>query len=150
MEDTGHRNILGVLGGMGPLASAEFVKTIYDYSLGEHEQLSPAVILYSDPSLPDRTETLLGHGHDALLQGLVTGMNRLCEAGASRIVICCVTAHYLLRNLPPHLREKVISLLDVISSSVAQAKKSHLLICTTGARHLGLFQRHREWDRIKD
>ena len=48
-------NVLGVVGGMGPLASAEFVKTIYEYGLNRREQESPSVVLVSDPTFPDRT-----------------------------------------------------------------------------------------------
>lgn len=50
------RDPLGVLGGMGPLASAEFLKTIYECSVAGGEQRSPSVIMYSDPTFPDRTE----------------------------------------------------------------------------------------------
>ena len=52
------KEILGVVGGMGPLASAEFVKTIYEHSLGEREQASPTVLMHSDPTFPDRTQLL--------------------------------------------------------------------------------------------
>jgi aspartate racemase len=43
---------------MGPLASAEFVKTIYEYNLASREQEMPACILLSDPTIPDRTEAI--------------------------------------------------------------------------------------------
>ena len=49
--------LLGILGGMGPLASAEFLKTIYEYGTRDLEQRSPACILYSDPTFPDRTSS---------------------------------------------------------------------------------------------
>ena len=46
---------LGILGGMGPLTSAEFLKTIYEVNISGPEQDAPACVLYSDPSVPDRT-----------------------------------------------------------------------------------------------
>jgi aspartate racemase len=46
---------LGVLGGMGPLASAEFLKTIYEESLDGPEQTAPQVVLHSDGSSPGCT-----------------------------------------------------------------------------------------------
>jgi aspartate racemase len=150
MEESGSKTILGILGGMGPLASAEFVRTIYDNCLGEHEQHSPAVIMYSDPSLPDRTETLLGQDTDRLLEGLIKGLTFLCESNATRIVICCVTAHYLLQKLPLQFKERIISLLDVISASVSQRKERQLLICTRGTRLAGLFQNHPRWEHIRE
>ncbi len=42
--------LLGILGGMGPSASAEFLKTIYEYGISDLEQRSPACSLYSDPT----------------------------------------------------------------------------------------------------
>ena len=56
--------LLGILGGMGPLASAEFLKTIYEYGTRDLEQRSPACILYSDPTFPDRTQTIV-NGEEA-------------------------------------------------------------------------------------
>ncbi|HEY0783486.1 MAG TPA: aspartate/glutamate racemase family protein, partial [Thermoanaerobaculia bacterium] len=50
---------LGILGGMGPLASAEFVHTLYRLHLNGPEQGAPACVLLSDPSFPDRTEAIL-------------------------------------------------------------------------------------------
>ena len=51
------KQVLGVLGGMGGLASAEFVKTVYEISGEgvEQEQAGPVVLMYSDPAFPDRT-----------------------------------------------------------------------------------------------
>ena len=61
------KRVLGVVGGAGPLASAEFIKTIYECSLGEREQEAPVVLLYSDPTFPDRTEALLAGDYEPTL-----------------------------------------------------------------------------------
>ena len=47
---------------MGPVASAvaEFVRTVYELAAVELEQDAPVVILYSDPTVPDRTEGVSG------------------------------------------------------------------------------------------
>lgn len=145
-------NVLGVLGGMGPLASAEFVKTIYEYSgeLHGREQESPLVVVYSDPSFPDRTEALLRGEDTLLLERLVESLERLRALGASQVVICCMTIHYLLPRLPPALRELVIPLTDVIFERVESLRKRHLVICSSGTQRLGLLQAHARWERAKD
>jgi aspartate racemase len=142
--------ILGVVGGMGPLASSEFVKTIYEYSLKEREQDSPVVFLYSDPTFPDRTEELLAGNGNALLEQLIIALRRVRETGASKVVICCVTLHHLLPALPDDLRSSIISLVDVILDGVVKSRQRHLLLCTTGARELGLFQAHARWRQAED
>jgi aspartate racemase len=146
------KSVLGVLGGMGALASAEFVKTIYEFS-GERsapEQSAPIVLLHSDPTFPDRTEALLSGDTQLLLARLIEALESLCEMGASQLVICCMTIHYLLPQLPSALRDRIISLPDVIFSSVESRKKKHLVICSNGTVRLGLLQRHPRWEQTCD
>jgi aspartate racemase len=140
-----HKRVLGVVGGLGPLASAEFLRTIYEYSLGDREQDSPTVIVYSDPTFPDRTEEFLAGEFDPLLAQLIDVIERLLEAGATDVVFCCMTIHYLLPRLPVRLRERVISLPDIIFETVAHTREKHLLICSNGTRELGLFQNDARW-----
>lgn len=149
MDATTGKDILGVVGGLGPLASAEFLKTIYEDCLGGCEQDSPRVIMYSDPTFPDRTDAFLAGNHAPLLRQLVVTIERLIEAGATGVVLCCMTIHYLLPQLPPHLRERIISLLDVVFAHLMQDQRKHLLICSNGTRKLELFQHHPLWPLVE-
>ena len=142
------REVLGIVGGLGPLASAEFLKTVYEYGIGEREQDAPVVLLYSDPTFPDRTDAFLAGEGDLLLARLTEALQRLSDAGASRFVICCMTIHHLLPRLPADLRARVISLLDVIFCNLKPPRR-HLLICSNGTRRLELFEQHREWEKHK-
>src|SRR4029079_293203 len=67
---------LGIVGGMGPLASAEFVRTVYEYGLGEREQPSPTVLLYSDPTFPDRTDAFMSGNDAPVLEKLIDVITR--------------------------------------------------------------------------
>lgn len=138
--------IWGVLGGMGPLASAEFLNTIYEETAGRPEQLCPIVYLISDPTIPDRTKCLLDGTEHLLLEHFTSGMNKLQSMGASRIVVCCVTIHPLISCLAPLLREKTVSLVDLVFDSVLQGGKKSLLFCTEGTRRMGIFQGHVAWN----
>ena len=144
--------VLGILGGMGALASAEFVKTLYEFSgeLSMPEQEAPIVLLHSDPTFPDRTESLVRGDTQVLLGRLREALESLCAMGASEIVICCMTIHYLLPQLPGPLRERIISLLDVIFSSVESLQKKHLVICSNGTVKLGLLQQHPRWEHVRN
>ncbi len=140
--------VLGVLGGMGGLASAEFVKTIYELS-GEvcaQEQDAPAVLMYSDPAFPDRTTAFLRGETQPILKKLIDALELLDRMGASQFVICCMTIHYLLPQLPGTLRERIISLADVIFSAVESLEKKHLVIGSTGTMKLKLLQQHPRWE----
>jgi aspartate racemase len=143
------REIWGILGGMGPIASAEFLNSIYRDNVNGPEQESPAVILISDPSIPDRTECLLEGNSRLLLQRLDAGIEKLIYMGATSIVICCVTMHALLSKLPERRRERVVSLLDLALTAVLASAKNHLLLCTNGTRKLQLFETHPLWQAAK-
>jgi aspartate racemase len=134
---------------MGPLASAEFVKTVYEQGLHGPEQQAPAVMLLSNPGLPDRTEALLNGRSEALLQALIRTLRRLEEMGASEIVICCVTIHHLLPQLPKPLRRRVRSLVTEILTEVAVRGERQLLLCSSGARLLGVYQQHSLWGYVE-
>lgn len=137
--------IWGLLGGMGPLASAEFLSTIYEETAGRLEQECPIVYLISDPTIPDRTRCLLDGTEHMLLEHFTSGLNKLESMGATRIVVCCVTIHPLIRRLKAHLREKIISLVDLIFDSVLQGGQKYLLLCTEGTRRMEIFQSHPLW-----
>ena len=139
--------MLGILGGLGPLASAEFLKTIYEYNSADLEQRCPSCILYSDPTFPDRTTAIASGGSDGiLLNRLMEAIERLCQAGATKIVIACVTIHYLLPRIPSQHRERVISLVDLVIDEVLSAKRKYLLLATVGTRQANIFQAHDRWD----
>jgi aspartate racemase len=141
---------LGVLGGMGPLASAEFLKTIYEESLGEREQDAPVVMMYCDPTFPARTEEFPNRSFGVLYERLVGALNHLDALGVSEIVICCVTMHYFLPDLPERLRGRVTSLLDVILEEVGRRKVRQLIVGSNEAREMGLLEKHARWDAAKD
>jgi aspartate racemase len=140
---------LGILGGLGPLASAEFLKTIYEFNLTILEQDSPTCILYSDPTFPDRTDAILGGSDEVLISLLVKSLESLCQLGVSKIVIACITMHYFLPQVPVPLRKRVISLIDLILEEVSNTEKPHLLLCTKGAQKAGIFQKHKQWKLVE-
>jgi aspartate racemase len=142
--------VYGVVGGIGPLASAEFLKTIYEFGVHEREQNSPIVILYSDPSFPDRTAAFLNGDEDILLAQLKRVIRELCEMNTIKIVLCCMTIHYLLPRLPHYLRSKIWSLLDVIAERLEADDRQYLLLCSSGTRRCRLFENHPQWPLFKD
>ncbi|MCA1635270.1 MAG: aspartate/glutamate racemase family protein [Acidobacteria bacterium] len=144
------RTPFGVVGGMGPLASAEFVKTIYECSLREREQDSAVVYLHSDPTFPDRTEAFLAGDEDVVLAKLVEALRGLRAAGAPRAAVCCMTIHHLLPRLPEDLKGMVVSLLDVIFDHLPPAPRKHLLLCSSGTRRFRLFETHPRWQEARD
>jgi aspartate racemase len=139
------RKALGILGGLGPLASADFLLSIYENNMGKTEQEAPAVVLYSDPSFPDRTEAFL-QGNEHLLVGpLQTALECLDSCDVTRLTIACITIHHLLPRLSGKLRERIISLIDITLDAVVAGQQPALLLATTGTRHMRIFEKNEHW-----
>jgi aspartate racemase len=148
LDALGNNKKLGILGGMGPLASAEFLSTIYRLNLVEPEQEAPNCVLLSDPSFPDRTEAILAGTTGALVSRLEASLQELVCQGADRIVIACVTIHHVLPQICEPLRQRVASLLDLMVEGVLAAPRPRLLLATTGTRRARLFESHKRWGEI--
>jgi aspartate racemase len=91
MLSTMTEKILGVLGGMGPLASAHFMLRLTLLTPAERDQDHIPAVLWSDPRVPDRTRARSG-GADPL-PWLLRGVRGLRDAGCAAIAIPCNTAH---------------------------------------------------------
>lgn len=84
--------LLGVLGGMGPLASAQFMLRLTLLTPAARDQDHIPAVLWSDPRVPDRTAARLAGGADPL-PWLLRGIRGLEAAGCGAIAIPCNTAH---------------------------------------------------------
>jgi aspartate racemase len=90
--DVVDERILGVLGGMGPLASAHFMMRLTLLTPAARDQDQVPAILWSDPRVPDRTSARHRGGADPL-PWLLRGVRGLRAAGCGAIAIPCNTAH---------------------------------------------------------
>jgi aspartate racemase len=136
---------LGILGGQGPLASAEFVKTIYACNVREPEQEMPDLVLLSDPSIPDRT-TMIQAGREGELVGRLAESLETLERLGSRVdVLACFTLHAVLDRVPERLQRRVLSLIEVTIDEVVARGERQLMLCTTGTRLSRLFEHHPRW-----
>jgi aspartate racemase len=84
--------VLGVLGGMGPLASAQFMLRLTQLTPAGRDQDHIPAVLWSDPRIPDRIAGQRGTGPDPL-PWLLRGIRGLRQAGCGAIVIPCSTVH---------------------------------------------------------
>jgi aspartate racemase len=146
------RPLLGIVGGMGPLASAELLATIYRHDPPAREQDAPRCLLLSDPTFPDRTEALLRGETAELTRRLAAAIASLLDQGAARVVIACFTIHRVLPELPAALRAKVVSLVDLVVEEVAagsaEGRGPHLLLATAGSYRAGVFTSHPRWPEV--
>lgn len=131
---------VGILGGMGPLATVETFRRIVVGTPATRDQDHLHVIVDSDPAVPDRTAALLYGGPDPRPH-LLAGARRLFAAGAEVVCMPCNTAHayhsWLQRRLPVPL---VHMLREAASLATATGDTRFGLLATTGTAETGLYQ----------
>lgn len=146
--------VLGILGGMGPSASAAFLRTVYEAAAERsgslEEQVLPRCLLDSDPGFPDRTDAIRGHTEAEFAARLQQRLAGLTQLGATRVVLTCVTAHHFLDLLEPASRARVLSLVDVVVDDLRSLGGDGrlLLVATHGTREARVFERHTRWPTV--
>ncbi len=90
--------MIGILGGMGPLATVEFLRRVIEKTPAKRDQEHVPMIVLNVPQIPDRTDFLLGRGEDPRPM-LIDLAKKLERMGAEAIFIPCNTAHAFYREI---------------------------------------------------
>jgi aspartate racemase len=120
---------IGVLGGMGPEATAAFFALLVKNTEASRDADHVPVIVCSLPQIPDRTEAILCGGRSPL-PALVRGVETLARAGADFAVMPCVSVHYFYKKLAAR---SPIPMINLLGETVADVRKR-----LPGIRKVGL------------
>ena len=132
---------IGILGGLGPVASSRFYEMLNGMCAAGCDQDYPDVLLYSKASVPDRTAHLLGRG-ESPLPAMVEGLQVLERAGAGVIAIPCATAHHFYDELQACVNVPVLDMLELTAKALKKAKVTRAaLLATEGSYASGAFCR---------
>lgn len=115
--DTTKQTMLGVLGGMGPLASAQFMLRLTLLTPATRDQEHIPTVLWSDPRVPDRTVGKLSGGADPL-PWLLRGIAGLQHAGCGAIAIPCNTAHGWFDEMQAAARVPILHIVDAAAADL--------------------------------
>ncbi len=119
---------IGILGGMGPEATARFFELLIRNTAASRDQDHVPVVVCSLPQIPDRTAAIVAGG-ESPLPWLVLAAESLRAAGADFGVVPCITAHYFLPELE---RRAELPFLDLLAESAAWLRKARPGIRTVG------------------
>ena len=133
---------LGVLGGMGTAAAADFMRVLAERTPATKDQEHPRTILYSHTAIPDRTSFLLGKGPDPT-EYIKDGLNTLIGWGADYLCVTCNTAHYFVDSFRDEIEKPIIHIVDETIRKCAEiSPKGAWLTATLGTMRTGLYQKH--------
>ena len=134
--------MLGVLGGMGPMATVDFMRKMVENTPAGRDQDHLQIIVCSDAGIPDRTEAILGIGPDPL-PAMLEALHRLEAAGASCVAVPCNTAHYWYDSLSALSRLPILHIVEAVAAELGRRGISGGrigLLATTGTIQAGIYQ----------
>lgn len=131
--------IIGVLGGMGPAASASFYTRLVQLTPATTDQEHFPVVMWADPTVPDRTAALLGHG-ESILPWLETGVARLENAGATLLAAPCNTAHIWLPSIVARREIELVSIVEATAAAIATRPGTVGILGTDATLSSSLYQ----------
>lgn len=121
---------LGVLGGMGPAATADFFKKLVSTTESPCDQQHLHVIIDNNSQIPDRIHAFNNNGPSPV-PAMLQSLHMLERAGTDFIVMPCNTAHVFLDELKKHTSLPFLSIIDCavefVGHQYPQAKKIGLL-----------------------
>jgi aspartate racemase len=132
---------LGVLGGMGPAATADFLLRLARLTRAERDQDHVPTIVYSDPRTPDRSDAILGRGPDPL-PAMLRGIEFLERAGCALIAIPCNTAHHWYDDLARRSSVPILHIADAAARQLRSLPTSRKvgILATDGTLRSGIYQ----------
>ncbi len=136
------RAILGILGGLGPLAGAHFYRLLIESTAAACDGEHVDVLLDGICTTPDRSAYLLGESDASPLPSLIARAQNLVAQGATLLAIPCNTAHVFYGTLR---RASSVPILHIAVEAVDALHRAGIgrvgLLCTRGTRRSGLYDR---------
>lgn len=126
---------------MGPIATAYFYELIIKMTNAKLDQEHIEMLIYSKPTIPDRTAYILGKSKDNPVFPMIEIGKALVDLGVDYIAIPCITAHYFHDTLSGGIDVPIIHIIK----ETAQHLKDHGVQCagimaTEGTINSNLFQ----------
>lgn len=119
---------VGVMGGLGPMASVYFYKMVVDMTDAKTDQEHVDMVITNRATTPDRSAYILGESEENPVYVLVNDAKKLENFGVNFIVITCNTAHYFYDKINQSVN---IPVLSIVEETVRYAK-------VNGHRKLGI------------
>ena len=135
---------IGILGGMGPLATVDFMRKIIVATPAEGDADHIPVVLSSNPQIPDRIVPIMEGTGESPLPAMRAQRDLLVDTGAQCIAMPCNTAHHWYDELAAGCPVPFISIVDAVLGELKERTKPPArigLIGTAATLHSGFFQK---------
>ena len=131
---------LGVLGGMGPQATAVFYQRIIDHTLATTDQEHLPMLILNDTQIPDRTAALLSGDTQEVEERLLADAKVLEDWGATAIAVPCNTSHALLPQLLGRVAVPIVNMIEETAAALRSSGAKRVgILATDGTLRMGLY-----------
>ena len=138
------KKVIGILGGMGPLATADLFEKITLHTRAQRDQDHLRVLIDSNTNIPDRTAALLRGGEDPTPQ-LTASAVLLERMGADVLIMPCNTAHNFYDAIAAAVHIPVLHMIRLTAQALQKRGVTAAgLLATDGTVRTGVYQRECE------
>ena len=133
---------IGILGGMGPLATADLFRKITLLTDAACDNEHIRVYIDSNARIPDRTAAILSGGPDPVPE-MASALRSLERCGADCVIMPCNTAHYFLPRLQAMTSLPFLSMLEATAKTCAKdfPGQTAAILATKGTLATGLYEK---------
>ncbi len=136
------KKIVGIIGGMGPEATADFYMRLVKRTPAGRDQDHLHVIMDGNPAIPDRTESYLNES-TATMDAVVESALRLEQMGAELLTMPCNSAHIWYDGIISQLTVPLINMVEEVFAAIRESGLRTVgLLGTAGALQSGLYERY--------
>ena len=134
---------IGIIGGMGPMASQLFYKMVTEHTAAERDQDHINLILLSDASMPDRTAAILSGQYQGPEEQLLADARLLEQCGCTAIAITCNTAHFFADRIADKIGIPILHMIRETAATLAGRCPGGVVgvMATDGTVQTGLYQK---------
>lgn len=132
--------VVGVLGGLGPAATALFLKEVVELTPATKDQEHLDLIVLDHSTTPDRTAAILSPGAPDPTESLRRDALRLKALGVDFVSVPCNTAHHFLHAIEASAGVPLLSIVDVTVAATVARGSSVAVLATDGTRAARVYQ----------
>ncbi len=133
---------LGIVGGMGPAAGAEFMRLLAEKAPAERDQEHPIIYMLSDPHIPDRVAAVNGTGPDPT-ERVKKDLLMVAGWGVDYLAVPCNTVHIFIDRFRSELPVPLLHIVEeTVNASKRQSPEGAWLLATEATCKSGLYQEY--------
>lgn len=126
------KKTIGIIGGMGPGATALLFQKIIDYTEANRDSEHIHIVIDNNTTIPDRTIAIL-HNEKSPAKCIVESGKKLEMCGAKLLLIPCNTSHYYYDYIQENLSVPVVNMIEETAKVCLENKCTKVgILATTG------------------